>query len=220
MQRLHYQRLRIAPHWWSTLAHPKGTNLRRCRGTDAAFVAACYANADFAQRYNRQAPWTGDLAKALDKAGRQPPLDSGLLQWIVCDGETPIGLASLSSISATNRKAEYSIGFAEHTRLAAQTMGRAQLLLLHFAYFVAGFNKLYAYIYADNRAALDNGIHLGFREEGILRDHYYLPPGRYFDVHAIGLTRAQLLASPFTLKLARRWLGVDWLALATGPAKT
>lgn len=212
LRRLRRALWRLAPYWWSSLAHGDIT-LRRCGAADADFVQRCYADTDFARRYNRQVPWRGDLATALDKAGTLPPLDTGTLAWVIHHQGRPIGLASLSSISAVNRKAEWSLGFVDAATIPGPAKLRAQLLLMHFSYFVAGLNKLYAYIYTDNPEALQSGTRLGFVEEGLLREHCYLPPGRFFDVHVIGLTRAQLLGSPGMLALARRWLGKDWSRL-------
>ncbi len=203
---------RIAPFWWDALEN-RGIRLRRCQASDADFYKSCYADADFARRYNRQTPWRGNLANALAKTGQQPPLDLGQLQWVVCDvrdagTERPIGLASLTSLSEQNQRAEFSIGLVDRRRVSAAL--DASLQVMDFAFFKAGLNKLTSYVYADNPAARDNALHLGFAQEGLLADHFFLPPGRFFDVHALGLTRAQLQANTPICALARRRLGRDW----------
>lgn len=212
MRRLARTLWRIAPFWWEALAHG-GVRLRRCQASDAGFYRSCYADAEFAARYNRQTPWRGNLEAALAKAGQLPPLDLGQLHWAVCDtrdacAERAIGLASLTSLSADNQRAEFSLGVVDRRRHAVAV--DASLLMLDFAFFRAGFNKLTSYVYADNPAARDNTLHLGFAQEGLLADHFFLPPGRFYDVYAMGLTRAQLQAHARLLRLARQRLGRDW----------
>jgi RimJ/RimL family protein N-acetyltransferase len=71
-------------------------------------------------------------------------------------------------------------------------------------------NKLYTYVYVDNDAALHNSLRVGLRQEGLLKDHFYLPPGEFVDVHAMGLTRAQLLQDERLKSLVRRRLALTW----------
>lgn len=201
-------RLRLAPYWWAPLSGP-GVQLRRCRADDADFYRDCFASRDFADQFNRQQPWSGDLAKALAKAGSGPPLDLKAIHWIVADGAgAAIGLATLTSLNLTHRRAEFSIGFPR--QVSALHSATATLLVFHFAFFVAGLNKLTAYVYRGNERALHNARRIGFQVEGVLKEHFYLPPGEFVDVHVLGLTRAQLLANDDVLHVAGRRLGVNW----------
>lgn len=201
-------RLRLAPFWWAPLSGPD-TLLRRCRADDADFYRDCFASRDFAEQFNRQQPWTGDLGKALARAGSGPPLDLKALHWIVADGAgVAIGLATLTSLNLTHRKAEFSIGFPHP--VGAMHSVTATLLVFHFAFFLARLNKLTAYVYRGNERALHNARRIGFQVEGLLKDHFHLPPGEFVDVHVLGLTRAQLLANQDVLRLAGRRLRVNW----------
>lgn len=203
-------RFRLAAAWWTPLRGGCVT-LRRLRATDADVYRAWYADAAFARRFNRQPPWTGDLANALARAGALPPLDLGLVTWMVCDREgRSLGLASLSSLDLAHARAEFALGFA------AEPVGvhavSATLLVYDFAFFRVGLNKLYTFVYADNERARLASRRIGLVEEGRLEQHFFLPPGEFVDVFAFGLTRSRLCADRRLVELARRRLGLDWRA--------
>jgi hypothetical protein len=86
----------------------------------------------------------------------------------------------------------------------------AMLLIYDFAFFKARLNKLTSYVYTANPEALHNSLRVGLRLEGELKDHFYLPPGEFVDVHVLGLTRAQLLQDQRLVQMAKRRLGLDW----------
>ncbi|WP_088285343.1 GNAT family N-acetyltransferase [Ideonella sp. A 288] len=211
VRRLRAWQYRAAPFWWAPLAGG-GVRLRRTEAGDAAFYRQCFEDREFARRYNRQASWSGDLERALARAGLQSPVELQAVHWIVCDrDDRRLGLASLTSLSLGNAKAEVSLGF---TGPAAATHGvMAMLLVYHFAFALARLNKLYSYVYAANPEALHNSLRVGLLHEGTLKDHFFLPPGEFVDVHALGLTRAQLLANERIVAMARRRLGLEWQAL-------
>lgn len=209
--------LKLAPWWWAPLQGGR-LLLRRTQADDADFWRQAFATDDFAQRFNRQVAWQGDLPRALARAGRLPPLSLGALHWVVCRADgTRLGLASLSSLNLGNAKAEFSIGFPRAGDIAPVHAVLATLLVYQFAYFVLRLNKLTTYVYADNTAALHNSLRVGLRQEGLLRDHFYLPPGGFVDVYALGLTRSQLLRNTSLVTLARRRLGFGWAQAGRSP---
>ncbi len=199
---------RLDPLWWANIQHG-GIRLRRSQAGDADFFRRCFGDAAFRRQFNRRQPWQGDLALALDKAGRQPPIDTGLLMWVVQSGAgSPIGLASLSSIDTLNRKAELSVGFPGDVpvKLGIKTT----VMMLHFALVMMPFNKVYGYVYEDNAQALHNATRLGFSHEGTLVDHFNIPGQGFLSVNQIGLTRTQLHGHAGLKVLAKRLIGQDW----------
>lgn len=203
-------RFRSAPWWWDPVAGG-GVVLRRTDADDADFYRACYADAEFSRRFNRQTPWKGDLRVALRRAGHDSPAAMGGIMWIATSrtGE-PFGLVSLSSIDRLNAKAQLSIGFPN---LSAPIHGlKAMLLAMHFCFFTVRLNKLFAYVYEDNKEALDQALGVGFHLEGTFRDHTYLPGFGFVTVHATGLTRSQLQQDARLCGKAKRWLGIEWTA--------
>jgi RimJ/RimL family protein N-acetyltransferase len=190
----------LSPRWSEPVAHGM-VSLRRCRPEDAEFFRASFQDQAFTHRFNRRRPWKGDLSRALLRFGQEPPVLLTLLQWVVCRHGQPIGLLSLSHIDPENgRPSSHGAGVGH----------KASLLALHFAFFVAGFQKLCAYVYEDNAAALKAALHLGFKQEGFLVDHFRLPPNGHVSVHALGLTRQQALETPALTKAVRRRIGQDW----------
>jgi RimJ/RimL family protein N-acetyltransferase len=200
---------RTLPLWWSDLRHGS-LGLRRCRVDDAGFFRACFGDAAFSRQFNRLPPWQGQLERALAKAGQLPPLQTGMLMWVVQslpDGK-PLGLASLSGLDVANRRAELAIGFPGE--FPATVGSKATLMMLHYALVLMPFNKVYAYVYSDNPQALHNALRLGFVHEGRLADHFRIPGQGYQTVDAIAVTRARLHGSARLKKLARRWISADW----------
>lgn len=199
---------RLAPLWWSNFQHGDMV-LRRCRADDADFFRHCFSDRFFSNQFNRQQPWSGDLTKALHDSGRLPPLQSGLLMWVVESlRHGPVGLASMSSIDARNMRTELSVGFPGET-LPTQAL-KTTLMMLHFALVLMPFNKVYGYIYADNPHALKNGLHLGFTHEGRIREHFHIPGHGFVSVDLLGLTRSQLHGDARLKTLAKRVIGQQW----------
>ena len=130
---------------------------------------------------------------------------------MVCQADgTRLGMASLSSLNLGNARAEFSIGFPNASVRSPVHAVLATLLVYHFSFFVLGLNKLTTYVYRENEAALNNSLRVGLRQEGLLHDHFHLPPGEFVDVYAMGLTRAQLLQDLRLVAMAKRRLGLDW----------
>jgi hypothetical protein len=201
-------RYRSAPWWWEPVTGG-GMVLRRTTADDAGFYKACYANADFARRFNRQAPWRGDLRAALQRAGQDSPGATGSLFWIACTAQgEPRGLVTLTSLDRLNSRAQFSIG--SPGSLEPIQACKAMWLAMDFSFFVVGLHKLYAYVYEDNPSALEQALRMGFQLEGTLRDHYFLPGHGFLTVHVAGLTRKQLQQDARACRLARRWLGAQW----------
>lgn len=200
--------LRLTPLWWANVQHG-GISLRRCNADDAGFFRRCFADAQFCRQFNRQQLWRGNLEQALKKSGQLPPIQTGLLMWVVQSANSgPIGLASLSSIDTINCRAELSIGLPGEV---PPTLGiKATLMMLHFALVMMRFNKIYSYIYEDNHQALHNALRLGFVHEGTLKDHFHISGHGFVNVHLLGLTRAQLNADENLKRLAQRKIGQTW----------
>lgn len=199
---------RLSPLWWAKLQHG-GLCLRRCRAEDAEFFQKSFNDPVFSRQFNRQKPWRGNLARALEQSGQLPPLQTGLLMWVVESATSgPIGIASLSSLDTVNLRAELSIGFPG---AVAPTLGtKATLMMLHFALVMMPFNKVYAYVYQDNPQALHNTLRLGFVHEGTLKDHFNIPNHGFVSVDVTGLTRSQLHGSIYLKHLAKRKIGQVW----------
>jgi RimJ/RimL family protein N-acetyltransferase len=201
----------LMPVWSSPVRHGL-VCLRRSNSNDEGFFRSTYANAEFTRRFNRQPPWSGNLSRALAKYGEDPPALLGMLQWVVCLRDIPVGLISLSNLDYTNSRAEFSIGFPSPYSNGISYI--ACLLALDFAFFRVGLNKVYGYIYESNDQALQNGYRIGFMEEGFLADHFHFPGQGFASVHVLGLTRRQAAENSRLVNAIRRRIGADWLKQA------
>ncbi|MBP9064406.1 MAG: GNAT family N-acetyltransferase [Aquabacterium sp.] len=199
---------RLDPRWAACVTHGS-VSLRRCRRQDASFFQRCFTDPVFVRRFSRRTPWRGDLGQALENSGRQPPLRTGLLMWVI---ETraggPVGLASLSSLDPVNRRAEFSIGFPGEAPFALG--GKVSLMALHFALVTMSLNKVYVYVYPDNETARQNALRLGFQTEGLLQEHFQVPGEGFISVHMLGLTSAQFHQIDRLKVLAKRLIGQAW----------
>lgn len=208
--RLLHDLWRVSPYWWGTVQHG-GLSLRRCKEEDAPFISRALQDPEFARRFDRLEWLRGDLPPILKRLGTDPPVDLGILLWTVCQADgKPLGIASLARFDGRSHQCEAGLGFPG--KVPYGVAHKASLLMLHFAFFVAQFNKLYAYIYSDNEAARRFDLGLGFLQEGFLEDHYRLSNGHFVSVHAMGLTKRQLQNNTKLVSVAKRRLGVNWQA--------
>ena len=83
----------------------------------------------------------------------------------------------------------------------------AAMLMLFNIYFKANqFNKLYSLVFADNPHSLKGTLHLGFKQEGLLRRHTLDPTSQtHRDVIQTGLL-AQDAFSPSNIRLMKKLL--------------
>lgn len=181
---------RFSPSWWEPQLS-KHALLRRSGTSDADFYREAFRKSTFSTLYNRQQPWRGDLTKALSNSNQSHFEDTGSIHWTVLNNDLrPTGLASLSSFSKENARAEVSLGFPE--TVSAREIMAASMLVLRFAFSVAKLNKLTSYVYEDNPHARDFTKNFGFTSEGFLEEHFLLPPHGFVGVNVFGMTRKHL----------------------------
>ncbi|MEX0302102.1 MAG: GNAT family N-acetyltransferase [Leisingera sp.] len=111
--------------------------------------------------------------------------------WFAITAETDrlCGIAGLESISPVNRDAVIAIFIEESSR--RQGLGiRSMALLLDFAFRQIGLNRVTSYYRADNTRSRKLTAQAGFTIEGRMREAWYAE-GRYFDMVAVGVLRAE-----------------------------
>ncbi|MBA3756076.1 MAG: GNAT family N-acetyltransferase [Nitrosomonas sp.] len=73
-----------------------------------------------------------------------------------------------------HRRAEILIGFPNATKFNGTRIPlTAMLMILDFAFNRIGFNKLVSIVYADNVHAQKSTLALGFKQEGVLKNHLF-----------------------------------------------
>lgn len=190
---LYAMTLKHAPFWTNPLLG-KRVRLTRLVQQHKDFLAECRRNQQFIKKYHLfHKADEHSLMKDI-KSAELSPLESAQVQWVVFQGEQPIGLAGLVDMDVNNLRAELLIGFPQ-TPPAGFALETA-LLIMEFAFDCLGLNKLISYVYADNPDAQLATLHLGFGAEGLLRQHVRDPHSdQAIDLHINGLLAADFFGS-------------------------
>jgi RimJ/RimL family protein N-acetyltransferase len=100
----------------------------------------------------------------------------------------PVGMLSLVNIDEANRRAEparFLIGDADSVR-GLPVAVEAMKLLYELAFDQMKLQRVYGTVVADNRLMIKWQKFLGMREEGRLRQHYFIA-GRFHDAVCLGM---------------------------------
>ncbi|MFO1328200.1 MAG: tetratricopeptide repeat protein [Rubrivivax sp.] len=188
--------------WWQPL-RLGDIELRLPAEIDQAFVAACFQSGDFLSRYRRfQAADEVAVRNFVDLARRRP-LQTSRIDWIVWRGVEALGLASVSDLDFGHRRGELLVGLLA-PRAAASAGLKASLAVMDFFFARLKMRKLVSYVYGDNEAAQANTLHLGLRQEGLLRRHLLTPAGE-LDLYVNGLLADEYHADARLQRLLARW---------------
>lgn len=98
--------------------------------------------------------------------------DGSLLQWGVEAEGVVVGTCTLAAVDTTNRRAE--LGFAlGRPHWGRGYMAAALPAVLEFAFGRLGLHRVHADTDPRNAASVRTLERLGFRREGLLREHYF-----------------------------------------------
>lgn len=195
----------------------KRLRLEKASPADAEFLCRTYANDDFMDCYRLAQDRhlsVEQVRRHLESEQPLTPQQLKKIEWVIRrkdnDAWEPVGLASLASYQAAHNRAEFLVGIINPEERGGGLALEASLLVLEFAFHQARIHKLISIVYAFNRKAQHNTLHLGFRQEALLREHYY----HYRDGKYIDLFQNSLLEKDFyhNIKLGRwskRLLGRD-----------
>jgi len=113
-----------------------------------------------------------------------------------------IGNISLGNISREDGRAELGIAIGEKDSLDKGYGSDAVATLLDFAFNQMNLRRVWLTTKEFNKRAIACFKKCGFKEEGVLRQHYY-GDGRYWDVVVMGVLKEDFLR-PQTPPLPRR----------------
>ncbi len=203
----------LSSHWW--LPQILGDIVLRLPAeVHRDFVVRCFGAHDFITRYRRFQSNDADAVRAFLDLARRRPRQSGRLDWIVCRGDDPIGLASLSDLDFTHHRGELLIGLLRPDASAASAL-KASLAAIDFGFNGLGLRKLVSCVYGDNASAQANTLHLGLRQEGLLRSHLLTPAGP-LDLYLNGLLAEEYRADARLQRMIARWRIADTIPTRAG----
>ena len=111
-------------------------------------------------------------------------------QFIIMDGETPVGSVYLRDIDRQNQKCEYGIFIGEESCRGKGIGSAAAKLALDYAFDELGLNRVYLRVFADNKRAIKSYENAGFRREGTFREDVIID-GVGYDMVFMGILKKE-----------------------------
>jgi len=179
--------------WWRPLTVGAIRLERRCPD-HFDFVWSLVIDAEFSRKLKHIPPEMNprDLLEVLTQDQMALLPQSRSIQWVVFQGDTPIGLSMLVNINFRNRSAEQIMGILpahDHSSL----VGDAYCASLAFAFNCLGLNKVQGLVYNSNQAVAQQQERLGFVREGVLRSAVWSEDAQAYE----DLVQISLLQSEF-----------------------
>ncbi len=160
----------------------KSLTLRTVERTDHAFLARHWNDLTVRHGTNKYAPMTeSDVAELLAA--------DDAVHFLPCRSGDPVGLAWLFRINDVNANGELGYWIAPGEAGQGYATDAARLCL-RYAFDERNLRKVIARVFEDNAASMRVLEKLGFREEGRLRDHYYVD-GQRVDAVVYGLLESE-----------------------------
>jgi len=97
------------------------------------------------------------------------------------ESTSPVGLTGLSRINLHSRSAEFWIYMGEETFRRRGLASAGTILMLGFGFDTLGLHRIYLQVMENNLPALRLYSKLGFRREGLAREHAF-SAGRYLNM--------------------------------------
>lgn len=195
----------------------QGSHVRLVRSAPeyAEFIYTCYQDNSFMDLYrlaqNRSETKT-EIEHRLQREHTMLPQELKRIEWIILKDEgqkeIPVGLAALADQQVSHRRAEFLLGIPDPQNRTDNLGLEASLLVLDFAFNQAGLHKVTSFVYGYNHYAQKNTLHLGFKQEGVLREHIHTENG-FIDLYQNGLLRLEFTNNKKLGLLSKRLLGRD-----------
>ena len=143
--------------------------------------------------------WRSDPAVANWLCSPRPPTRDEHLAWLKTLGEkrrefiiavkpenTPVGTIGLSQIDTCHRHAEYGILIGDASFRGRGLAQAASSLILDFAFRTLNLHRVYLRVLAQNESAIRLYERVGFKHEGVMRQHTFMA-GKPCDVVMMGI---------------------------------
>lgn len=179
------------------------------------FIYHCYQNDNFMDLYrlaqNRKLS-KKEIKDRLAAEQSRLPQELKRIEWIILKNDNvqqiPIGIAALADHQVSHRRAEFLLGIPDVQHQKGLLSLETSLLVLDFAFNQAGLHKVISLVYGYNNDAQKNTLHLGFKQEGVLKDHIYSSQG-FIDLFQNAMLRTDFLNNTQLAKLSLRLLNKD-----------
>lgn len=186
----------LESRWWEPL-EAGAVRLRRVRNEDEEFLMRLFSDRDFMQQYNLFQERSLDAVRAFVDTAQLPPRMNRRIEWIIEEPDgRPVGIASFTNMDLINRRAEAMFGYpgaGDGTKKVA-----AAVAAIEFAFDRLRLHKLVSHVYANNLVSQKFTLGLGFRQEGVLKEHVRLgPDAGWIDLYVNGLLKEDFLAGRY-----------------------
>lgn len=104
----------------------------------------------------------------------------------------PIGDIGLNHINWVNRNANIFAEIGEPEYWGKGIVGEAAKLMINYGFNELNLHKIHASVYDPNERSLRVAEKLGFKKEGVLKEHLYVDGG-YVDNHKFSILRKEWL---------------------------
>ena len=197
----------LSTRWWRPIP-VGGALLRLPREEDHDTIARWLADDAFMARYHRFEPTTGTAARDYIARAQRPPTETRRREWVVqaADGRLA-GFAAIVDIDLGHRRGELLVGIPDAGNAPALAL-KASVAAMAFAFDNLRLDRLVSHVYGDNPVAQANTLHLGFQQEGRLRDHLRFGE-QAIDLLVNGLLAREHAQHPQLNRLRKRWLQSD-----------
>lgn len=186
----------LESRWWEPV-RSGSICLRLVRAGDEPFLERLFADREFMRQYNIFQGTSPEAVRTFVDLAQRLPRISGQIDWIIEDASgVPLGIAGLARIDLVNRRAEPMLGYPGTGRGLKKLA--AAVAIMEFAFGRLGLHKLVSHVYATNVASQQFTLGLGFRQEGLLREHVRTgPDANWIDLYVNGMLRDDYLSSRY-----------------------
>ena len=142
----------------------------------AEFLAETYQLDDFMDRYRLaqdRSLSVDDIRKRLEAEKDYSAQQLRRVEWIIKYQDQSIGLGALADYQPAHNRAELLVGITDPKHRTSGLGVEATLLILEFAFHLAKLHKVIIFVYEHNKIAQDTALHLGFKQEALLEEHYF-----------------------------------------------
>ena len=199
--------------------HGKRVVLEMASPEHAEFLTKTYKRKEFMDCYRLAQDRNvsvEDVWQRLESEQAYSPQHLRRIEWVINvrsnsdNASLPLGIAALADYQPAHNSAELLIGITDEDKWHTGLSLEASLLVLEFAFHQVKLHKLISYVYAFNESAQKNTLHLGFQQEGLLRDHYFNHrEGKFVDLYQNCLLKKDFFENKKLSQWSRRLLGRD-----------